>query len=54
MRVTVGHGIRPILVSLLPNYRDIEVEGDEERLPYLGNSEFFAWQQIPEGVVHSS
>ena len=33
---------------LLPNYRDIEVEGDEERLPYLGNSEFYAWQQIPE------
>ena len=32
---------------LLPNYRDIEVEG-EERLPYLGNSEFYAWQQIPE------
>ena len=34
---------------LLPNYRDIDVEGEEERLPYLGNSEFFPWQQIPEG-----
>ena len=33
---------------LLPNYRDIEVEGEEERLPYLGNSDFHAWQQIPE------
>ena len=31
---------------LLPNYRDIDVEGEEERLPYLGNSEFYAWQQI--------
>ena len=31
---------------LLPNYRDIEVEGEEERLPYLGNSDFHAWQQI--------
>ena len=33
---------------LLPNYRDIDVEGEEERLPYLGNSDFHAWQQIPE------
>ena len=33
---------------LLPNYRDIDVDGEEERLPYLGNSDFFAWQQIPE------
>ena len=33
---------------LLPNYRDIDVEGEEERLPYLGNSDFYAWQQIPE------
>ena len=33
---------------LLPNYRDIEVDGQEERLPYLGNSDFHAWQQIPE------
>ena len=33
---------------LLPNYRDIEVDGQEERLPYLGNSDFPAWQQIPE------
>ena len=32
---------------LLPNYRDIEVEGEEERLPYLGNSDFYAWQHIP-------
>ena len=39
---------------LLPNYRDIEVEGEEERLPYLGDSEFFAWQQIPEGTVRPS
>ena len=37
---------------LLPNYWDIEVEGEEERLPYLGNSDFYAWQQIPEGGVH--
>ena len=37
---------------LLPNYRDIAVEGEEERLPYLGNSDFYAWQQIPEGSVH--
>ena len=36
---------------LLPNYRAIEVEGEEERLPYLGNSDFYAWQQIPEGTV---
>ena len=36
---------------LLPNYRDIDVEGEEERLPYLGNSEFYAWQQIPESDV---
>ena len=36
---------------LLPNYRDIDVEGEEERLPYLGNSDFYAWQQIPEGNV---
>ena len=27
---------------LLPNYREIEVEGEEERLPYLGNSDFYA------------
>ena len=33
---------------LLPNYRDIDVDGEEERLPYLGNSEFYAWQQLPE------
>ena len=33
---------------LLPNYRDIEVDGEEERLPYLGNSDFHAWQHIPE------
>ena len=33
---------------LLPNYRDIEVDGEEERLPHLGNSDFHAWQQIPE------
>ena len=39
---------------LLPNYRDIEVEGEEERLPYLGNSEFFAWQQIPLEDAQSS
>ena len=32
---------------LLPNYRDIEVEGEEERLRYLGNCDFYAWQQIP-------
>ena len=32
---------------LLPNYRDIEVEGEEERLPHLGNSDFYAWQTIP-------
>ena len=32
---------------LLPNYRDIDVDGEEERLPYLGNSDFYAWQQIP-------
>ena len=38
---------------LLPNYRDIEVEGEEERLPYLGNSDFYAWQQIPESRAHS-
>ena len=30
---------------LLPNYRDIDVDGEEERLP---NSDFYAWQQIPE------
>ena len=23
------------------------MEGEEERLPYLGNSDFFAWQTIP-------
>ena len=33
---------------LLPNYRDIDVEGEEEQLPYLGNSDFYAWQQISE------
>ena len=33
---------------LLPDYREIDVEGEEERLPYLGNSGFHAWQQIPE------
>ena len=33
---------------LLPSYRDIDVDGEEERLPYLGNSDFYAWQQIPE------
>ena len=32
---------------LLPDYRDIDVDGEEERLPYLGNSDFYAWQQIP-------
>ena len=32
---------------LLPNYRDIEVEGEEERLPHLGNSDCYAWQTIP-------
>ena len=36
---------------LLPNYRDIDVEGEEERLPYLGNAEFYAWQQVPESHV---
>ena len=39
--------------SPLPNYRDIDVEGEEERLPYLGNSEFYAWQQIPESDVRA-
>ena len=39
---------------LLPNYRDIEVEGEEERLPYIGNSEFHAWQQIPSEDAQSS
>ena len=34
---------------LLPNYRDIDVDGEEESLPYLGNSDFHAWQQIPGG-----
>ena len=37
---------------LLPNYRDIDVDGEEERLPYLGNSDFYAWQQIPETDSH--
>ena len=32
---------------LLPNYREIEVEGEEERFPYLANSDFNAWQHIP-------
>ena len=32
---------------LLPNYREIEVDGEEERLPYLGNSDFYPWQNIP-------
>ena len=34
---------------LLPNYREIEVEGEEERLPDLENSDFYAWQHIPLG-----
>ena len=31
----------------MPDNRDIMVEGEEERLPYLGNADFYAWQTIP-------
>ena len=47
----VGPGIRPTLVVFYQIIENIDVEGEEERLPYLGISEFYAWQQIPESHV---
>ena len=44
----VGLGIRPILVVSFQINVTLHVEGEEERLPYLGNSDFHAWQQVPE------
>ena len=32
----------------LPDYRDIAVEGEEERLPYLGNSDFWPGKTFQE------
>ena len=41
-----------IVGKLLPNYEDIEVEGDEEPLPRVQGARYYSWQEIEGSLLN--